>query len=158
MLGVQRILQAHGARADLKSLFQLALDRIHAMARSGDARAYDRWIKARSAGAEPTRAGDLTDELVTFALARFRASAGVSTDLVDAVVSAAPTPDLVDLSARTEALKVLAGTSEFLVVAQLLKRVRNILDKNGVADERLDYEPEQLVPCLLYTSPSPRDA
>ena len=126
-LGLANTLIKAGLRADLRQLFQLAIEEFHEMSR-GSADDFPAWVKHRGAGQQAADAAPLVRELVDFVRARFRASMvgqGCSGDLIDAVL-AVSSPDPVVLYQKVQAIRGISGTEDFLPIMHTFKRVLNI--------------------------------
>lgn len=122
VLGVLNTLEARGVRVPLDALFRQAIEHFHS-----NAGGFEAWEKAH--GADLDASSELHGALLDFAKARFKANAsadGASGDLVDAVLGAVRTPDVVDWSARLRGLRSVAKSADFLPIMHTFKRVLNI--------------------------------
>jgi glycyl-tRNA synthetase beta chain len=123
VIGLLALLEGTGVRLELESLFAAAMDHFHARAQG---ETFDRWQKAQGEGFSGRP--DLLEALVQFARTRFKATAtraGVSGDLVDAVLAVGPSEPN-DWRARLEALVAVSSTDGFLPIMHTFKRVLNI--------------------------------
>ncbi|MEZ4237674.1 MAG: glycine--tRNA ligase subunit alpha [Myxococcota bacterium] len=122
--GLLRTVIEHRLRLDLRALFRLAVAQLHDAVRAAPD-GYEAWARARGTDATARDAEALVEELVAFALARFRAGAAATADVVDAVVTVSE-PDPLVLHGKVEALAGLAGHAEFAAILTVFKRVLNI--------------------------------
>lgn len=124
--GVLRTLIEHGIRLDLRDLVQESVAAFHTAA-AAQPDGYSAWIEAQGGGGVASGAAAVSDALVAFFLARFRALVAddVTADIVDAVV-AATEPDPVVMKHKVDALAALAGHGEFAEIMITFKRVLNI--------------------------------
>jgi glycyl-tRNA synthetase beta chain len=123
-LGLIRTLVDRGIHADLGELLGEGIDHFHAAVRARP-EGMEAWTKARGTGEVPQDREGLVSELVEFVVARFKASAAASADVVDAVVAATRADPLV-LQRKVDALASLAGNTEFSTIMTTFKRVLNI--------------------------------
>jgi glycyl-tRNA synthetase beta chain len=129
--GLIETLRRYNVRVDLRGVFEDGLAVFHEDAKA-NAETFGEWLKLRGTDADPKGEEALLDELVAFAIARFKAekvSDGVSADLVDAALGAnidQGATDVVELDARVRALANLADKPDFGLVLQTVKRVLNI--------------------------------
>jgi len=125
--GVLALLESGAARLPLADLFGQAVGVLHAQT-VAEPEGFEAWAKRHGVGASSSAHEALVDELITFAVARFKASAvaaGATGDRVDAILAVtAPEPTL--LRAKVAALERVAGTPAFEPILRTFKRVLNI--------------------------------
>lgn len=125
-VGLVSILTGRELALDLRELFRLAVGILDAAA--FQKRGVPAWTRARGEGGAASDGEALVEELVAFALGRFKAVAvagGASGDLVDAVIEAGA-PEPLALDRKLAALRELSGTPEFTDMMLTFKRVLNI--------------------------------
>lgn len=130
-LGLVLIVLHHGVRVDLGDLMDRTITAFHAYART-NAERFGKWTTARGEESSARDAEALSESLVAFVIARYRASKvaeGLSGDLVDAVLASREHHggnDLLVLDRKLDALRGIAGTSDFRPIMETFKRVLNI--------------------------------
>jgi glycyl-tRNA synthetase beta chain len=126
-LGILRTVIDNEIRLDLGDLFRLGVEHFHrsVVHSPRGQQGFEAWIKERG-HAESCRDTDgLVNELVEFVLARFRANAQATADVLDAVIAVSPRDPLV-LQRKVDALAALAGQPDFAAIMTVFKRVLNI--------------------------------
>lgn len=130
MAGVSATIVEAGVRQDLRALFGEAVDAFHAAATGWSG--FEEWTKKRGEGPVANGRDALADELVEFALGRFKASEvadGTTADVVDAVLAARGSGpvELRELGDKVAALRQRAGNPDFArFMEKLYKRALNI--------------------------------
>jgi glycyl-tRNA synthetase len=126
-LGILRTVVENEMRLDLADLFRLGVEHFHTsvVRNPRGHEGFEAWIKARGHADSCKDTDGLVTELVEFVLARFRANASATADLLDAVIEVSPR-DLLVLQRKVDALAALAGHPDFAAIMTVFKRVLNI--------------------------------
>jgi glycyl-tRNA synthetase len=122
-LGLLRTVIENEMRLDLADLFRLGAELFHRAVRGRPG--FEAWTKERGHAESCKDTDGLVTELVEFVLARFRANASATADVLDAVIEVSPRDPLV-LQRKVDALAALAGQPNFAAIMTVFKRVLNI--------------------------------